>query len=185
MKKIIILFSLLIFLILAFSCQEKRNTLIKLDEINLSAGELVQNIDLNSRGASLKLFKNETENNLILQTKWKEEVISIAGCGNCEYVKEDDGTIKVKVLNFRDSQRAFLITAYVRGSTYGAENYFIAYENIQWRLIQLPFERAAFYDVDRDSIDEIIEYKPKSDSSIYSFQKGIIIKKDEGFSNNK
>lgn len=162
---------------LTSSCQKKANTGIPNDDLNSLIGELVQSFDLNEE-TTLQLFKNEIENTLILQTKWKNEIISIAGCGNCEYVTDDNGLIKIKKLHFSDNQKVFLITAYVRGSTYGAENYFLAYGNKHWFLNQLPFDRADFYDADEDSFDEIIEYKPESDSTIYTFQKGILIVKD-------
>lgn len=137
--------------------------------------EVVQVFELGSNGSILELLKDESENAITLQTKKNGEIISKVGCGNSAYVKREDGAIKVDTLSFSKSNDSYLVTAYIRGSTYGAECYFIVFKKTQWLVMALPFDRARLYDVDQEGFDEIVEYKSQADSAIHSFNSGLVV----------
>lgn len=137
--------------------------------------EVVQVFELGAQGATLELLKDESENAITIQTKKNNEIISKVGCGNSEYVKRDDGSINVDTLSFSKSNESYLVTAYIRGSTYGAECYFIVFKKTQWLVMALPFDRARLYDINQDGFDEIIEYKTQTDSTIHTFDSGLVM----------
>lgn len=111
-----------------------------------------------------------------VQVDYLEKLVSSSSCGNCEFLKNEKGEIKIDTLNFSTDSRGFLVTAFIRGSNYGAEQYFIIYQNPYWNISVLPFDVAQFKDIDGDSFDEIVEYK-MDDSTVYSFIAGVLIKK--------
>ncbi|MGB3452679.1 MAG: hypothetical protein WBA59_02495 [Moheibacter sp.] len=142
---------------------------------NANCEKLIQSIELDSDGNVLELFKSEIENTITLQTKKNGTAISRVGCGNSEYINNEKGSIKLDSLKFSEKDKGYLITSYIKGSTYGAECYFIVFKRTQWLIMTLPFNRAKFYDTNQDGFDEIIEYKSQSDSIIYTFKSGLVL----------
>ena len=159
----------------SFSEKDKNAPQKNAEEQTSISREIVQVLGLGTNGSTIELFKDESENSITLQTKKNDQIISKVGCGNSEYVKREDGSIKVDTLSFSKGKESYLITAYIRGSTYGAECYFIVFKKSQWLVMALPFDRARFYDADRDGFDEIVEYKSQTDSTIHTFNSGLVV----------
>lgn len=139
-----------------------------------SKQEVIQIFELGAQGATLELLKDESENSITLQTKRNAYLISKAGCGNSEFIKNEEGSVKLDTLTFSKDEQVYLVTSYIRGSTYGAECYFIVFKKSEWLVMALPFNRARFYDLDQDGFDEIVEYKSQTDSAIHTFNSGIV-----------
>lgn len=175
MKRAILPLALLV-LGCTFFSEENKDTSQKNEKKQVPANqELIQVFELGTKGSILELLKDESENAITLQTKKNNEIVSKVGCGNSEYVKREDGSIKLDTLNFSKNEESYLITSYVRGSTYGAECYYIIFKKSQWLVMALPFDRAKLYDVDLDGFDEIVEYKSQTDSAIHRFNLGLIL----------
>lgn len=139
--------------------------------------DVIQNFKLGTRGTTLEIVKDDLENSIVLKTKRNNYLISVAGCGNCEVIKNKNGSVKLDTLTFTKEDTVYLITSYIRGSTYGAECYFIVFKKSEWKVMALPFDRARFYDLDNDGFDEIVEYKSLMDSAIHTFNSGLVFTK--------
>lgn len=139
--------------------------------------QIVQIFKLGTQGTTLELIRDESENSISLQTKRNDYFISKVGRGNSEFVENENGSVKIDTLFFTKNKVSYLITSYIKGSTYGAECYFMIYKNTEWIVMALPFDRARFYDVDRDGLEEIIGYKSQVDSTIYTFNAGLLLPK--------
>ena len=144
---------------------------------NLTDKKVVQIIELGIKGSKLELLHDEYENSIFLQTKRNGDLISEIGRGNSEFIKDKDGTVSIDTLVFSMREHVYLITSYIKGSTYGAENYFLVFKKLEWLIMALPFDRARFYDTDQDGFDEIVEYNSQIDSAIYTFSSGLILPK--------
>lgn len=123
----------------------------------------------------LELIEDLNGNNLLLKTKRSNELISVSGCGNSQFIKDTDGTIKIDSLIFGEGRKGFLVSSFVNGSTYGAETHFMIYKKGQWIVSRLPFSRMRIIDINEDGTDELIEYQSQNDSLIYNFQSGVVV----------
>ncbi len=137
--------------------------------------EVIQVYELGKKGSTLELLKDESENAITLQTKRNDYLISKVGCGNSEFIKDQDGFVKIDTLTFSKNEQVFLLRSYIKGSTYGAECYFMVFKKSEWLIMALPFNRAQFYDLDHDGFDEIVGYKSQTDSAIYTFSAGLVL----------
>jgi hypothetical protein len=100
---------------------------------------------------------------------------SISGCGNC-FIDTSINYIVSK--NLSKSNPTIVIEAGVNGSTYGATNLFIIWQEQSWKtweIYKAPFKQYLLSDINKDGIDEVIEYKSDGDSMIYRFGNGLLI----------
>lgn len=91
--------------------------------------------------ASLDILQNEVDNYVMLQTKWHNQISSIAGEGNIVFVDEN---ISLDTVFFEKNKRVYVLPTSVFGSTYGASVYFLIYESNfsnAWEIYRIPFDR--------------------------------------------
>ena len=79
------------------------------------------------------------------------------------------------IANFDETGVSYVLPLYVKGSTYGAVEYYIIYredcEGLYWYVYKFPFSNMIVRDANEDGFSEIITYED-SDSSTYSFKHG-------------
>lgn len=124
---------------------------------------------------SLIAIQNLSENYMIVLTKHNDAVISICGGGNIDFCYTDSNSIIIDSAYFDGTGISYILPLYVKGSTYGAIEYYIIYredcESLYWYVYKLPFSNLVIHDANEDGFAELITYGD-SDSSIYSFKNG-------------
>ena len=129
----------------------------------------------NASNDSLVVIQNLFENYIMVLTKHNDEVISICGGGNIDFCYSDRNSIIIDSVRFNETGESYVVPLYVKGSTYGAIEYYIIYreycESLYWYVYKPPFSNLFIHDVDEDGFSELITYGD-SDSSIYSFKHG-------------
>ncbi len=121
------------------------------------------------------VLSSSVENGIAkVQIDFLEELVINFGCGNCEFVKNESGQIKIDSLNFNENQKGYVVYTLIRGSNYSAARYFIIHKNPYWNISLLPFDIASFEDINNDGFDEIIRIQRKKDRIIYRFDNGIL-----------
>ena len=135
---------------------------------------MILNDNLND---SLLVMQNLSGNYMMVFTKHNDDVISISGGGNLDFCHSNDGPIIIDSAKFDDTGKSYVLPLHVKGSTYGAVEYYIIYreycESLFWYVYKLPFSNMVVYDANEDGFSELITYS-ESDSSIYSFCHGCL-----------
>jgi len=167
--KLIQVFLSLFYVIIFTSCNDKSNMV----GINLFSIVYYKKLD----NSNLLNIERDTNSNYVISImdSLQGYLNSINGCGNCNIDSTDNPLI---AMNFSNSTTIFIIEAGINGSTYGATNLFIIWQDQNWKtweIYRVPFTKYNFNDIDKDGIDEIIEYKPNQDSVIYNFNNGLLI----------
>ena len=159
---------LFIFLFGTSSCNTANNDIIT----NRTVLPLVSDSGSND---SLIVIQNLSENFMMVYTKHNDAVISICGGGNIDFCYTDGNSISIDSAYFDEIGVSYVLPLYVKGSTYGAIEYYVIYredcESLYWYVYKLPFSNLVIHDANEDGFSEIITYVD-SDSSIYSFKQG-------------
>lgn len=123
----------------------------------------------------LDVISDNLENFLILQTRRNNEILAISGYGNSSITLDDNNRILVDTIDFMNDKKVeYLLTSFIKGSTYGASVYYIIYFNNQWNIFQFPFDNLEVkYDVKINDF-AVITYDPMRISRKFRFNSGVL-----------
>jgi len=131
----------------------------------------------NNQNDSLIVIQNMSENYMMVLTKHNDDVISICGGGNIDFCYTNNDAIIIDSAIFDETGESYVLPLYVKGSTYGAVEYYVIYreycESPFWYVYKIPFSNMVINDTNGDGFSELITYRD-SDSSIFSFKKGCL-----------
>ena len=112
-----------------------------------------------SDSSTLRLSRNTADSNLITLS--------------------DNGDILFDTVCLYKDDTSYIIRLFDISSTYSAETWYVFspyYSGMPdgpWSMYCLPFDRMNLRDVDGDGVSEIVAYSNRSDSTVYSFHKGV------------
>lgn len=126
----------------------------------------------------IDIIRSQQENVLTIQTRKKDSITSLAGYGNSEITHREDGSIALDKVNFEtDSTKEYVLSTYIKGSTYGSSVVYIIYKAKQrntWEVFRLPFERVKIIHNHKLGYSIIASYDKPKVVSYYTFDVGII-----------
>jgi hypothetical protein len=175
MKQIIINIFVFCFLL---SCKGNNNSVYQNGTPNFDSictlPQLVKEFYLDTnKTAKLEIYRNEIDNYILLQTKWESNILSISGEGNIDFA---NGILRLDTICFEKGRQIFILPAYTYGSTYGAEVYFLIYENDYknaWYIFKIPFDRLEIK-VGNNNLSYILRHMPNGKTIKYIFKDEIL-----------
>ena len=133
----------------------------------------------NNPNDSLIVIQDLSENYMMVLTKHNDDVLSICGGGNIDFCYTNNDFIIIDSAILDETGESYVLPLYVKGSTYGAVEYYIIYreycKSLFWYVYKLPFSNMVINDVNEDGFSELITFSD-SDSLIYSFKNGCLYK---------
>jgi competence protein ComGC len=178
MKQVIIIYSILLFFVLS-SCtsQAQNNDSSTNNAENYNLLKLVKTYYFDKDSvASLEILKNDTDNYILLQTRWRDQIVSICGNGNTDFAVNDDNSLKFDTLYFEKGEKIYLLRTYVFGSTYGAVVYYLIYGGNYpnaCEIYKIPFDRVDI-ETDKNGLSKIVSYTSYNRTLKYIFKDGIL-----------
>lgn len=167
-NRLIYIILFVIFLFGISSCNTENND-------NLTNRTVLPLVSNSGSNDSLIVIQNLSENYMMVFTKHNDAVISICGGGNIDLCYNDSNSIIIDSAYFDEIGVSYVLPLYVKGSTYGAIEYYVIYRedcvSSYWYIHKLPFSNLVIHDANDDGFSELITYDD-SDSSIYSFRQG-------------
>lgn len=155
---------------------EEKNHLEAKDSILIDSLLLAGNID----GLRLEISSDKHGNLLIAIFNEGDYLWGAEGAGNSSLVNEKPNPLIRECEIISNKKKEYVLESYVNGSTYGAGNIFIIWnDGIDWQIDKTPFQRAFLEDRDGDGVLEIVEYfnSKTEDGDVYEFANGCFMKK--------
>lgn len=136
-----------------------------------------------SDSSTLLLSRNSADSNFITLTLLNEDgsTDALMGISNKDFILSDNGDILFDTVCLDKDDTSYILRLFDISSTYGAETWYVFspyYSGMPdgpWSMNCLPFDLMNLRDVDGDGVSEIVAYSVsnRSDSTVYSFHKGV------------